>query len=66
MIYLQEINRMKKRLLQIIVPFAVGSGMVMAFGYPLPQALISGIGGIIGIQLGYYIEKRRAAKKMNG
>ena len=57
---------MKKIFLRIVFPFLVGFGVVMAFGYPLPQALISGIGGIIGIQLGYYVEKRRKAKKMNG
>lgn len=57
---------MKKIILQFVVPFIAGCAVMMAFGYPLPQALISGIGGIIGIQLGYYVERRRKAKKMNG
>jgi hypothetical protein len=56
---------MKKRFLQIIVPFLAGCGVLMAFGFPLGQALVSGIGSSIGLQVGLYIEKRRRTKKVN-
>jgi len=56
---------MKKRFLQIIVPFLAGCGVLMAFGFPFGQALVSGIGSSIGLQVGLYIEKRRRTKKVN-
>ncbi len=56
---------MKKRFLQIIVPFLGGCGVLMVFGFPLGQALVSGIGGSIGLHVGLYIDKRRRTKKVN-
>ena len=66
MIYLQEINRMKKIILQIALPFLAGFGVLIAFGFPLGQSLVTGIGAMSGLHIGQYLSKRRAAKKMNG
>ena len=66
MIYLQEINRMKKIILQIVVPFLAGFGVLIAFGFPLGQALVTGICAMSGLHIGQYFSKRRAAKKLNG
>jgi hypothetical protein len=56
---------MKKTILQIIVPFLAGCGVLMAFGFPLRQALVSGIGSTIGLHVGLYIEKLSRTKKVN-
>ncbi len=66
MIYLQEINRMKKIILQIVLPFLAGFGVLIAFGFPLGQAFFTGVCAMSGIHIGQYLSKRRAAKKMNG
>ncbi len=66
MIYLQEINRMKKIILQIALPFLAGFGVLIAFGFPLGQALVTGICAMSGLYVGQFLNKRRAAKKMNG
>ena len=64
-IYLFQIVVMKKTILQIIVPFLAGCGVLMAFGFPLGQSLVSGIGGSIGLHVGLYIEKLSRTKKVN-
>ncbi len=57
---------MKKIILQFVIPFIAGCAVVMAFGYPLGQALVTGICAMTGMYIGQYLSKRRAAKKING
>jgi hypothetical protein len=57
---------MKKIILQIVLPFLAGFGVLIAFGFPLGQSLVTGIGAMSGLHIGQYLGKRRAAKKMNG
>jgi hypothetical protein len=64
-VYLYKIIKVKKIILQIIVPFLAGFGILIAFGFPLGQALVTGICAISGMYIGQYLSKRRAAKKVN-
>jgi hypothetical protein len=66
MIYLQEINHMKKIILQFVLPFLAGFGVLIAFGFPLGQALFTGVCAMTGMYTGQFLSKRRAAKKLNG
>ena len=65
MIYLQEINRMKKIILQIVLPFLAGFGVLIAFGFPLGQAFFTGVCAMSGMYIGKYFSKSRQTKKTN-
>ena len=55
---------MKKIILQILVPFLAGFGILIALGFPIGQALVTGVCGMIGMYMGSYISNRRSSKKL--
>jgi uncharacterized membrane protein YjjB (DUF3815 family) len=57
---------MKKIILQFVLPFLAGFGVLIAFGFPLGQALFTGVCAMTGMYTGQFLSKRRAAKKLNG
>jgi uncharacterized membrane protein YfcA len=52
-----------KKMLAIIVPFLAGTSVILLFGYPLTQALVTGICAMIGMYIGQYFSKRREARR---
>lgn len=56
---------MKKILLQIVLPFLAGFGVLIAFGFPIGQALFTGICAMTGMYIGKYFSKSRQSKKTN-
>lgn len=57
---------MKKILLQIVLPFLAGFGVLIAFGFPIGQALFTGVCAMSGLYIGNYFNKSRQTKKTNG
>jgi uncharacterized membrane protein YfcA len=57
---------MKKIILQILVPFLAGFGILIALGFPIGQALVTGVCGMIGMYMGSYFSNRRSSKKTKG
>jgi uncharacterized membrane protein YfcA len=57
---------MKKIILQIVVPFLAGFGILIALGFPIGQALVTGVCGMIGMYMGSYFSNRRSSKKTKG
>lgn len=57
---------MKKILLQIVLPFLAGFGVLIAFGFPIGQALFTGVCAMSGLYIGNYFIKSRQTKKTNG
>ena len=56
---------MKKILLQIALPFLAGFAVLIAFGFPLGQALFTGVCAMTGMYIGKYFSKSRQSKKIN-
>ena len=54
---------MLKSILLIVVPFVLVFGLFIVTGFPLGQAVVSGIGGSFGLYLGQFTSKGRAANK---
>jgi hypothetical protein len=54
-----------KKVLIITVGLVAGISVMLLFGYPLSQAIVTGVCANIGMYIGQYLSKRRAAKKMN-
>lgn len=52
-------------MLAIIVGLFTGTGVMLLFGYPLTQALVTGSCAMIGMYIGQYVSNRRAARKLN-
>lgn len=57
---------MKKILLRIVLPFLAGFAVLIAFGFPLGQALFTGVCAMSGLYIGNYFSKSRQTKKTNG
>jgi hypothetical protein len=53
-----------KKMLAVIVGLLTGTGVMLLFGYPLTQALVTGSSAMIGMYIGQFLSKRRAAKKV--
>jgi uncharacterized membrane protein YjjP (DUF1212 family) len=54
-----------KKVLIITVGLVAGISVMLLFGYPFSQALVTGVCATLGMYIGQYMSKRRAAKKMN-
>jgi len=54
-----------KKVLIITVGLVAGISVMLLFGYPFSQALVTGVCANIIMYIGQYLSKRRAAKKMN-
>jgi uncharacterized membrane protein YfcA len=52
-----------KKMLAIIVGLVTGTSVMLLFGYPLTQALVTGSCAMIGMYIGQFLSKRRAEKK---
>jgi uncharacterized membrane protein YfcA len=52
-----------KKMLAIIVGLVTGTSVMLLFGYPLTQALVTGSCAMIGMYIGQHLSKRRAEKK---
>jgi len=50
-------------MLAIIVGLVTGTSVMLLFGYPLTQALVTGSCAMIGMYIGQFLSKRRAEKK---
>jgi uncharacterized membrane protein YfcA len=57
-------RRMKKIILQIVVPFLAGFGILIALGFPIGQALVTSVCGMIGMYMGSYLSNRKSSKKL--
>ncbi len=55
---------MKKIILQIVVPFLAGFGILIALGFPIGQALVTSVCGMIGMYMGSYLSNRKSSKKL--
>jgi hypothetical protein len=56
---------MKKIILQFLLPFLAGIGVLIAFGFPIGQALFTGVCIMSGMYIGKYFSKSRQTKKIN-
>ncbi len=52
-----------KKVLIITGGLVAGISVMLLFGYPLSQALVTGVCGTIGMYVGQYLSKRRAAQQ---
>jgi hypothetical protein len=65
-VYIYPKSISMKKVLIITVGLVAGLSVMLLFGYPLSQALVTGVFATFGMYIGQYLSKRRAAKKMNG
>jgi hypothetical protein len=56
---------MKKIILQFVLPFLAGFGVLIAFGLPIGQAFFTGVCAMSGLYIGKYFSKNGHTKKMN-
>jgi hypothetical protein len=54
-----------KKVLIITVGLVAGISVMLLFGYPFSQAIVTGVCATFGMYIGQYFSKRSAAKKMN-
>jgi uncharacterized membrane protein YjjP (DUF1212 family) len=63
-VYIYPKSISMKKVLIITVGIVAGMSVMLLFGYPLSQALFTGVCATFGMYVGKYFSKRRA-KKMN-
>lgn len=54
-----------KKVLIITVGLVAGISVMLFFGYPFTQALVTGVCATVSMYIGQYVSKRRATKKLN-